>query len=186
MKHTFEIEIPEGKRAEWINNVLTLVDEPKTDNRPVTERIRTFEDACNALGDEHTFVKEWRYSKRDYSKDIVAYLKLRIIAAALNEGWQPQFTDGEQGWFPLFALWTEEELKGRTEEWKKEHTLRLFGDSSNLGTYCGLAYVTSNDIWSFPNVSFSALIAVKSEELAVYFGKQFIDIWADYVLLGHN
>lgn len=28
-----EIEIPEGKRAEWINGVLTLVDEPEVDNR---------------------------------------------------------------------------------------------------------------------------------------------------------
>lgn len=38
-----EIEIPEGKKAEWINGVLTLVDESQKDNRPVTERIKTFE-----------------------------------------------------------------------------------------------------------------------------------------------
>ena len=35
------IPVPDGKRAEWINGVLTLVDEQKVDNRPVTERIKT-------------------------------------------------------------------------------------------------------------------------------------------------
>lgn len=45
-----EIEIPEGKKAEWINGVLTVVDESQKDNRPVTERIKTFEDACEELG----------------------------------------------------------------------------------------------------------------------------------------
>ena len=85
-----EIEIPEGKRAEWINGVLTLVDEPEVDNRPVTERIKTFEDALEALGDEHPLVKEyWGVVRIDFdiSKDLYAYLKLRVIVAALNEEW---------------------------------------------------------------------------------------------------
>lgn len=186
MKQTFEIEVPEGKRAEWIDNVLTLVDEPKADNRPITERIKSFEDACIALGEEHTFVEEWRYSKRDYSKDIVAYLKLRIIAAALNEGWKPKFTSDEYRWYPWFKLCKAEELKDKTDEWMKEHSLWLFGGRSPYGSKCGLAYAASNLGWLSAYPVLSARLAVKSEELAVYFGKQFIDIWADYVVLDNH
>ncbi len=181
-----EITIPVGKRAEWINNVLTLVDEPKADNRPVTERIKSFEDACIALGEEHTFVKEWRYSKRDYSKDIVAYLKLRIIAAALNEGWKPKFTSDEYRWYPWFKLCKAEELKDKTEEWMKGHSLWLWGGDSRNGSACGLAFSNSYYDWSHSYPPISARLAVKSEELAVYFGKQFIDIWADYVVLDNH
>ena len=28
-----EVEIPEGKRAEWVNNILTLVDDKPVDYR---------------------------------------------------------------------------------------------------------------------------------------------------------
>ena len=92
-----EITIPVGKRAEWINNVLTLVDEPKTGNRPVTERVKTFEDALNELGEHNQLVAAYRCHKdmADDDKDLVAYLKLRIIAAALNEGWKPKFASGQ-------------------------------------------------------------------------------------------
>ena len=41
-----EIEIPDGKRAERVNGVLTLVDEKPED---VTDRIKTFEDAVKEL-----------------------------------------------------------------------------------------------------------------------------------------
>lgn len=181
-----EITIPEGKRAEWINNVLTLVDEPKTDNRPVTERVKTFEDACIALGEEHTFVEEWRYSKRDYSKDLVAYLKLRIIAAALNEGWKPKFSSYEHRWHPFFKLWKGEELEDKTEEWKKEHSLWWCGSCSIDGSDRGLAVAYSGVAWSNLWTAASSHLVVKSEGLAVYFGKQFIDIWTDYVILDNH
>ena len=47
MNKKIEIEIPEGKVAEWkvINGATTLVLTDEKDNRPVTERIKTFEDA---------------------------------------------------------------------------------------------------------------------------------------------
>ncbi|MBR1526878.1 MAG: hypothetical protein IJ640_09520 [Prevotella sp.] len=179
-----KIQIPDGKNAEWVNGVLTLVDEPKVDNRPVTERIKTFEDACNALGQKHPFVRT--YSSVSLSADtsangdLIAYLKLRIIAAALNEGWEPQFTEDEYRWYPWFTLWTEEELADKSEEWKKERSLWLFGGDSYYGAGCGLAYARSSHVWSLSFSYLSARLAVKSEELAVYFGKQFIGIWADY------
>ena len=61
MSKKIEIEIPEGKVAEWkeINGVTTLVLVDEKDNRPITERIKTFEDARDELGDEHPLVKEY-------------------------------------------------------------------------------------------------------------------------------
>ena len=175
-----KLQSPEGKKAEWVNDVLTLVDEKPQD---VTERIKTFDDAVRELGENHPLVKEWAVLGQNLSPDLEAYLRLRIITAALNEGWEPQFTEDECRWYPWFTLWTEEELKDKTEEWKKEHSLWLFGGYSDYGSYCGLAFSSSSLAWSGSDANVSARLAVKSKELAVYFGKQFIEIWADYVLI---
>lgn len=180
------IQVPDGKKAEWVDGVLTLVDETPKDNRPVTERIKTFHDAYCELGNEHPFVisyEKYVNTASGEEADVIAYLKLRIIAAALNEGWEPKFTEDETRYYPWFTLWTEEELAQKSEEWKKEHSLWLFGGDSYYGSACGLAYSHSALAWSSSYAGISARLAVKSEELAVYFGKQFIEIWADYVLI---
>lgn len=186
------IAVPDGKKAEWVNGVLTLIDEEVNDNRPVMERIKTFEDAIAELDDENPLKEAYYllFGEKDNGdntsndpafKDLFAYVKLRIIAAALNEGWEPQFTEDEYRWYPWFTLWTEEELKEKSEEWKADHKLWLFGGSSLNGSTCGLAAAGSDNAWSYSDAYYSARLAVKSEELAEYFGKQFIDIWADYV-----
>ena len=181
------IEVPDGTRAEWNKDgFLTLVKNEKQDKRPVTERVKTFEDACNELGEDNILVQAYRsadFNTSGNSKDVldvIAYLKLRIIAAALNEGWEPQFTEDEYRWFPWFYLYAEEELKEKSEEWKKEHALVLWGGDANHGAYCGLACAISNYAFSYSYASFGARLAVKSEELAVYFGKQFSELWADF------
>lgn len=189
MKKKIEIEIPEGKVAEWkeINGVTTLVLVEEKDNRPVTERIKTFEDACNELGEENVLVQAYRTvefntsgNKNDVS-DVVAYLKLRVIAEALNEGWKPHFTKGEYRCYPLFYLYTQEEIDNMDEEKKKK--LWRFGGDSNHGAGCGLDSAHSNSAWSRSSAALSARLAVKSEALAKYFGQQFMDIWSDYVAL---
>lgn len=185
MNKKIEIEIPEGKVAEWkeINGVTTLVLTEEKDNRPVTERIKTFEDARDELGDEHPLVKEyWGVINinLDIKQDLISYLKLRIICAALNEGWQPQFTKEEYRYYPWFYIYTQEEIDKMDEEKKKK--LWLFGSGSYRGANCGLAYARSDDAWSVTDAFFSARLTVKSEALAEYFGQQFIDIWADYLI----
>ena len=150
----------------------------------IKERVKTFEDAVQELGEYHQDVKAYReWMRVGYAecKDINAYLKLRIICTALNEGWKPQFTEDEYRWYPLFTLWKEEELKDKSEEWKAGKRLWLFGGSSSNASYCGLAAANSNLAWTASDSYCSARLAVKSEELAEYFGKQFIDIWADYL-----
>ena len=188
MSKRIEIEIPEGKVAEWkeINGVTTLVLTDEKDNRPVTERIKTFEDACNELGEENVLVQAYRTAEFNTSgnqndvSDVVAYLKLRVIAEALNEGWEPQFTTDEYHYYPWFFLYTQEKINRMDEEKKK--SLWRFRVYSCDGSDCVLAYANSHCTWSNELSSFSARLAVKSKELAEYFGNQFIDIWADYLI----
>ena len=183
MKHTFEIEVPEGKRAEWINGVLTLVDEQKVDNRPVTERIKTFEDACNALGNKHPFVMQFNYIKGNRKtvntfEDVVAYLKLRIIVAALNEGWEPKFTEDEYRYFPWFYFYTKEEYDKLDDEEKGRCVLRS-GYSS--GSYNGFVYCFANHDASFSHTGYGSRLAFRTRELAAYAGRQFTEEWADFM-----
>ncbi len=182
--------IPKGKKAVWVGDTLKLVDDPEEviDNRPITERVKTFEDACNILGENHPCVIAYNAFEHDVMAavdpkeiaDVAAYLKLRIIAAALNEGWKPEFTENEYRWYPWFYLYTQEEIDEMTEERKKEISLLLWGGSAPRGSSCGLGYVDSYLAFSDSDASYGSRLAVKSEELAKYFGRQFIEIWADY------
>lgn len=191
MNKKIEIEIPEGKVAEWkeINGVTTLVLTDEKDNRPVTERIKTFEDACNELGrmaekgDDTAANLLSDYDSNCNNilvKQTLATMKLSIIAHALNEGWQPQFTKEEYRYYTLFYIYTQEEIDNMDEEKKKK--LWRFRVYSINGSDCVLAYANSHCTWSNELPSLSVRIAVKSKELAEYFGNQFIDIWADYLI----
>ena len=188
MNKKIEIEVPEGKVAEWkvINGVSALVLIDEADNRPVTERIKTFEDACNELGEENVLVQAYRTAEFNTSgnqndvSDVFAYLKLRVIAEALNEGWEPQFTTDEYRWYPWFYLYTQEEIDKMDEEKKKK--LWLWGGGSDNGANCVLASASSHNAWSSSHAYCSARLSVKSEVLAKYFGQQFIDIWTDYLI----
>ena len=171
------IDVPAGKKAEWVNGVLTLVDETPKDNRPVTERVKTFEDAVRELGDEHPFVKEWHLGD-GLSADLEAYLKLRIIAAALNEGWEPKFTTDEYRYFPWFVLYTEEEYNELSDEDKTRVVRRSNSYSSTSG---GVAYVGADYDSSYTYSFNGSRLAFKNSDLAKYAGKQFIEIYADFV-----
>lgn len=173
-----EIEVPEGKRAEWVNGVLTLVDDKPKD---VTDRIKTFDDAYSELGEEHPLVKEWRSSNFNISPDLEAYLKLRIICAALNEGWEPKFSENEERFYPWCWLYTQEEIDEMGKQSAKE---RNMVDTSQYRTeYAGLACASSGLAPSDSIAHFGSRLCLKSENLAKYCGKQFIYLWADYLLI---
>ena len=122
--------------------------------KDIMERVKTFEDACRELGEEHPFVRSYNgytnniHENNKNDTDILAYLKLRIICAALNEGWEPQFTEDEWRYYPWFWLYTQK------------------------------SYAPSHS-----NASFGSRLCLKSDTLAVYCGKQFINIWADFCLI---
>ena len=156
-------------------------------NRPITERVKTFEDACRELGADHPFVLAYQNTNlrdpevAEENRDILAYMKLRIIAAALNEGWEPQFTEDEWRWYPWFTLWTEEELSEKSDEWKSDRHLISTGDYA--GSAAGFAVARSYYAPSVTYTSFGSRLCFKSEALATYCGKQFISLWADFNLI---
>lgn len=145
----------------------------------ITERVKTFEDACRELGNEHPFVMEWNLGD-NLSPDLEAYLKLRIICAALNEGWEPQFTEDEWRWYPWFYQYTQEELDEMSDEEKQKRRM-IDVSGRNAGYYAGLAYADSHYTPSYTTALLGSRLCLKNSELATYCGKQFIEIWIDFV-----
>lgn len=142
---------------------------------PVTERIKTFEDACKELRIEADKVD------LGFEPDVVAYMKLRIICAALNEGWKPEFTEDEVRWYPWFWLYTQDEINNMPEDEKIERHLISTGDYKT--EYAGFAYANSPYAPSDTSTNIGSPLCLKSEALAVYCGKQFINLWADFNLI---
>lgn len=161
--------------------------EKQPEKRPVTERVKTFEDACRELGEDNALVLHYRKlikenEEKDISMtDIVAFLKLRIICAALNEGWEPQFTEDEWRWYSWLSLLTSEELDEKNEEWKQDSHLISTGDFHT--GYTGFASAYSNISLSNESANIGSRLCLKSQALADYCGKQFIELWADFNLI---
>lgn len=129
---------------------------------PVTDRVKTFDDATSELGEQHPLVIVYNYLKYGYRNDVVrdnlfAFCQLSIIAEALNEGWSP--TKGEQRWYPHFEHTEENELP--------ENSATISFSYSEVST---------SDSFSIP-----AQLAFKSEELATYSGITFVDIYDKFI-----
>lgn len=170
------IEIPEGKALKFKDGAYVLVD----DN--VMERIKTFDDACREVTGKSE--EEWlaENETENMDKDVLAYLKMRIIVAALNEGWKPTFKDGEIRYYTYYWQYTKGEWdnlsKARRAE--LEPSVCLVGGDSSDGSMSGPLCVRSSLAWSVANSAVGARLAFKSGELARYAGKQFFDIFKDF------
>lgn len=151
---------------------------------PITERIKTFNDACYELGDKHPYVQDYLNidnGKVSISPDILAHLKLRIICAVLNEGWEPKFTEDEWRYYPWFHLYTQQELDDMDDEEKQERHMVDTGDYE--AEYCGFGSAHSAYAPSITYAYLGSRLCLKNNELATYCGKQFIKIWADLNLI---
>lgn len=162
--------------------------EPAVDNRPVTERIKTFDDAVASLGN-HALVNQYRRITEEQNPpmnetaiDIIAYLKLRIVVAALNEGWQPEFVEDERRWAPWFTLYTNEEIADMDDD-DRAKVCRVVGRSFSYAyAYGGLVYAGANSASSGAHSNYAARLAFKTEALARYAGTQFIEIYRDFII----
>lgn len=157
--------------------------------KDITERVKTFEDACRELGESHSFVLHYRanfnedgcWTDKVHASDLEAFLKLRIICAALNEGWRPQFTEDEWRWYPCFTLWTEEELQEKSDEWKSNMNLTTIDDYTC--DYTSVTFAYSCRVASDAAGNLGSYLCLKNEALATYCGKQFIELWADFNMI---
>lgn len=157
----------------------------------IINRIEVFEDAVVELGERHPFVIsyytwiEYFSSKYTYMLDteIAAYLKLRIICAALNEGWEPEFLNDntDRYYYPYFKLYSQEEIDAMSKGKKKESLLNL---TVNYRTeYEGFTFEYSISAPSHTVAHIVPHLCLKNEQLADYCGLQFIDLWADFYLI---
>lgn len=132
----------DATRAMLVNLFGTIVV-PKD----ITERIKTFEDACKELELDPAYELS-----HILSKDVMAYLKLKIIIRALNEGWTPDFTNGnEYKYYPWFKF-----VPGSGFSL---NVVRFGRTLTNVG----------------------ARLCFKERKLAEYAATQFIDIYNDYL-----
>lgn len=185
-----QLSVPDGKRVEWQEvdgkTIAVLVDEEVKADRPVTERIKTFEDACVALnkraeaGDETAgdLLADYESNRDNIScKEMFACMKLFIIVAALNEGWEPKFEKYEHRYYPWFRLYTKDEYEELSEEEKVCAVLRSGGNANASG---GFACV---DVYCYSSSpGYGARLGFKTGELALYAGKQFAEEYADFLL----
>ena len=155
---------------------------------PVTERIKTLDDAVSELGEDNPAVKAYRSIKYGYAisetdpetADIMAYAALRVIVEALNEGWKPQFTKGEWRWYAWYDLVSPEQIEDMSEEEK----CRVVGRASlNAIAYGGLVYSYAYYVSTASSTYNGSRLAFKNEELAEYAAKQFGEIFADFCFI---
>ena len=120
--------------------------------KDIKERIKTFDDVIRELGDDPEEFKN-AISIMD-EPDEIAYVKLKLIAKALNEGWTPDWSNGEwDKWYPWFKM----------------------DDSSSGG---GISFDAADDRRSDSTVG--SRLCFKSKDLATYAGTQFLDIYKDF------
>ena len=72
--------------------------------------IDSFEKAVQKLGENHPCVLQWRMFEQSNigsaMPDVEAYVKLRVIIAAIKGDWRPTrgFTGEENLWMPVFNI----------------------------------------------------------------------------------
>lgn len=137
--------------------------------------IKTYEDACEALGEEPVG------DLGDHvDKHIIALIKLETISRALwGKDWQPKpDPDGSKYfYYPWFALYTQSEMDSMSEEDRGA----LLGAYATYGAYAGFGYLGAYRRSSNSNAFFGFRLCQETEEKAKYLGIQFKEIWADYL-----
>lgn len=154
----------------------------------IKDEIKTLDDAIAKLGENNALVKQYRACMKraevdeyDDAQDLVAFLKLRIITAALNDGWEPTFADDEYRYYPWFCLYTEDEYN-RLDDDEKEQCCRVVGRSDYYASANGgLAYAYASYASSYSSPYYGGRLPSKTRDLALYAGKQFIKEWCDFL-----
>jgi len=124
----------------------------KKESKKVTDIIKSFEDAQKMT--KRPDVPEFSDAPEDMRDYFKAHYKISVIAEALNEGWKPDWNDHDQRkWFPYFWL-------------------------SSAGFSFGAARYLS----ATADAGVASRLCFKTDELATYAGKQFVEIWNDIIL----
>lgn len=160
--------------------------------------IKSYEDACEALGltpilsenrnkalcaqfpDHYDF-------RKNMPNHIIALMKLETISRALwGKDFQPEpDADGSKiYWYPWFALYTKDEIERMNDEDRKYLLGALFGGNAYLGAGAGFGYLAANYRSSYSYAYIGFRLCQETEEKAAYFGRRFIELWAEYLAYG--
>lgn len=137
--------------------------------------IRSYEDACVALGESLDVEK---LVAAGVPNHIIAQMKLEHICKALWGGenkCQPTADGSKVWWYPVMALWTPGEISNMSDD---ERGALLSADADD-GAYAGFGYLgaVNRSSWAGANGAFR--LCLDTEEKAEYFGKQFVELWAE-------
>ena len=153
--------------------------------------IRTYEDACEALGETPILSENRKKAlcakfpdhydfRQNMPNHIIALMKLETISRALwGRNFQPK-PDGEGSkvyWYPWFALWTKKEV----EDMNPEQRGALLSAHANTGANAGFGCLDASYRSSGANAYVGFRLCQETEEKARYFGQQFIELWAEYL-----
>lgn len=126
----------------------------------ITDKVKSFEDACQALGIAPKLPPVGLYMVKD-RKAVIAFYKLTVIIRALNEGWEPNWNDyRERKWF----VW-------------------LFGGNADDGSVCGLSASFADSDFSVADSTVGARLAFKNRELCDHARALFLELYKDYLLI---
>lgn len=147
--------------------------------------IKTYEDACEALGagsvlNEPNPVMNLFGMEYKVPPHIIALMKLETISRALwGKYWMPEpDADGSKlFYYPVFALYTQQEIEDMDED---EREGLLFASANNSVT-AGFNYMWTNNSSSHKSAGISSRLYQEDSEKAEYFGKQFLELWAEYL-----
>lgn len=119
------------------------------------KEIKSYEDACKALNiqpiSENAVVA---FPKAD-RKSMLAYHKLTVIARALNEGWQPDWSNkNEYKYYPIFRY-----------------------------INAGLSYASTNSAASYTYAYIGSRLCFKTEAISDYAAATFADLYKDFYCL---
>lgn len=159
-----------------------------TPNLDDYKSIKTYEDACEALGLTPIYSDEnvdravcehindhWDY-RQTMPKHIIALMKLETISKALwGRNWEPKpdASGDTLFWYPYFALWTEKEIQDLNKDQR--------GALLAAGAYAGFGSLDTTIRSSLANASLGFRLCQETEEKARYFGTQFVELWAEYL-----
>ena len=125
--------------------------------------------------------------RQNMPKHIIALMKLEIISRALwGKNFQPEpDAEGKKTyWYPWFALYTKKEIESMSEEDRKSIRGALLAGNAYSGAYAGFGFLTTHYRSSYSGASVGFRLCQETPEKAAYFGKQFIELWAEYLAFG--
>lgn len=137
--------------------------------------IRSYEDACVALGESLDVEK---LVAAGVPNHIIAQMKLEHICKALWGGenkCQPTADGSKVWWYPVMALWTPGEISNMSDD--ERGALLSANAVGGADAGFGSLYAYYRSSWAGADGAFR--LCLDTEEKAEYFGKQFVELWAE-------